>query len=344
MNSTTLRTRAAALAATATAAAALAAGTAPAAHAAPTAAPAAPAAAPAAPEAPTAHAAVLRTGLDVSLLDGGVRLPVNAVLNEVRAPATADRTALTVTLDGVDRGRPVHLLRADVASAKATADATRAEGSVKLVKARVHLPGLPLLSVVQVDQVSARAVCSAGAPPTAEANLLGSVTVLGKRVTLTPGESSTVSVPGVGEVVLDLSHRTTTSTTAAATALKLRVAVNPLDLNVAKVTGTVALAEAGCSAPEGSSASPVPATPPASSAPATPPATTAPDPGPSEATGAPDPSPAGGTAPRTPDANLAETGGDSRLPYVAAGAAALLATGAGALVLARRARASRTGA
>ncbi|WOI59963.1 SCO1860 family LAETG-anchored protein [Streptomyces fradiae] len=340
MNSTTLRTRAAALAATATAAAALAAGTAPAAHAAPTAAPAAPAAAPAAPEAPTAHAAVLRTGLDVSLLDGGVRLPVNAVLNEVRAPATADRTALTVTLDGVDRGRPVHLLRADVASAKATAAATRAEGSVKLVKARVHLPGLPLLSVVQVDQVSARAVCSAGAPPTAEANLLGSVTVLGKRVTLTPGESSTVSVPGVGEVVLDLSHRTTTSTTAAATALKLRVAVNPLDLNVAKVTGTVALAEAGCSAPEGSSASPVPAAPSASSAPAT----TAPDPGPSEVTGAPDPSPAGGTAPRTPDANLAETGGDSRLPYVAAGAAALLATGAGALVLARRARASRTGA
>ncbi|MFE1579425.1 SCO1860 family LAETG-anchored protein [Streptomyces fradiae] len=340
MNSTTLRTRAAALAATATAAAALAVGTAPAAHA----APAAPAAAPAAPEAPTAHAAVLRTGLDVSLLDGGVRLPVNAVLNEVRAPATADRTALTVTLDGVDRGRPVHLLRADVASAKATAAATRAEGSVKLVKARVHLPGLPLLSVVQVDQVSARAVCSAGAPPTAEANLLGSVTVLGKRVTLTPGESSTVSVPGVGEVVLDLSHRTTTSTTAAATALKLRVAVNPLDLNVAKVTGTVALAEAGCSAPEGSSASPVPAAPSASSAPATPPATTAPDPGPSEVTGAPDPSPAGGTAPRTPDANLAETGGDSRLPYVAAGAAALLATGAGALVLARRARASRTGA
>ncbi|MEU2184999.1 SCO1860 family LAETG-anchored protein [Streptomyces thermolilacinus] len=344
MNSTTARTTAAMLAASA----ALATGAAPAVYAAPASAPAAiaagvSAAAPAvrpaaAPQAPTAHAAVLRTGLDVSLLDGGVRLPVNAVLNEVRAPATADRTALSVRLDGVDQGRPVQLLRADVASAKATADASRAEGSVKLAKARVHLPGLPLLSVVEADQVSARAVCPADAPPTAEANLLGSVTVLGKRVTLTPGERSTVAVPGVGEVVLDLSRRTTTSTTAAATALELKVAVNPLNLNVAKVAGTVTLAEAGCSAPGSATASPAPSAPatsPAPSAPATSPAAPAPDP----STAAPDPSPAGGTAPRTPDANLAETGGDSRTPYLAGGAAALLLAGAAALKLARRSRA-----
>ncbi|OEJ98299.1 hypothetical protein J116_022355 [Streptomyces thermolilacinus SPC6] len=315
--------------------AALATGAAPAVHAAPASAPAAgvpaaPAARPAAaPRTPTAHAAVLRTGLDVSLLDGGVRLPVNAVLNEVRAPATADRTALSVRLDGVDQGRPVQLLRADVASAKATADAARAEGSVKLAKARVHLPGLPLLSVVEADQVSARAVCPADAPPTAEANLLGSVTVLGERVTLTPGERSTVAVPGVGEVVLDLSRRTTTSTTATATALELKVAVNPLNLNVAKVSGTVTLAEAGCSAPGSATASPAP------SAPATSPAAPAPDP----STAAPDPSPAGGTTPRTPDANLAETGGDSRTPYLAGGAAALLVAGAVALKLARGSRA-----
>ncbi|WP_023589312.1 SCO1860 family LAETG-anchored protein [Streptomyces thermolilacinus] len=331
MNSTTVRTTAVMLAATA----ALATGAAPAVHAAPASAPAAgvpaaPAARPAAaPRTPTAHAAVLRTGLDVSLLDGGVRLPVNAVLNEVRAPATADRTALSVRLDGVDQGRPVQLLRADVASAKATADAARAEGSVKLAKARVHLPGLPLLSVVEADQVSARAVCPADAPPTAEANLLGSVTVLGERVTLTPGERSTVAVPGVGEVVLDLSRRTTTSTTATATALELKVAVNPLNLNVAKVSGTVTLAEAGCSAPGSATASPAP------SAPATSPAAPAPDP----STAAPDPSPAGGTTPRTPDANLAETGGDSRTPYLAGGAAALLVAGAVALKLARGSRA-----
>ncbi|MDT9685512.1 SCO1860 family LAETG-anchored protein [Streptomyces sp. TRM76323] len=309
MNSTTFRTRATAAAATTVAASALAALTAAAAPAA--------TAAPAAPGAPTAHAAVLRTDLDVSLLDGGVRVPVDAALNEVRAPAAADRTALTVRLDGVDRGRPVSLLRADAASARATADAARAEGSVKLVRARVHLPGLPLLSVVRVDQVTARAVCETGAPPTAEANLLGTVTVLGKRVTLTPGGRSTVRVPGVGEVVLDLSHRTTTSTTAAATALDLRVAVNPLDLNVAKVEGTVTLAEAGCATPGPSSTSPAPA----------------------PSTAAPAPSPAGAAGPRATDGNLAETGGDSRTPYLAGGAAVLLVAGAAALKFARRARA-----
>lgn len=311
VNSTTFRTRATAAAATTVAASALAALTAAAAPAA--------TAAPAAPGAPTAHAAVLRTDLDVSLLDGGVRVPVDAALNEVRAPAAADRTALTVRLDGVDRGRPVSLLRADAASAKATADEARAEGSVKLVRARVHLPGLPLLSVVRVDQVTARAVCETGATPTAEANLLGTVTVLGKRVTLTPGGRSTVRVPGVGEVVLDLSHRTTTSTTAAATALSLRVAVNPLDLNVAKVEGTVTLAEAGCATPGPSSTSPAPA--------------------PSTAAPAPAPSPAGAAGPRATDGNLAETGGDSRTPYLAGGAAALLVAGAAALKYARRARA-----
>ncbi|WP_149180057.1 SCO1860 family LAETG-anchored protein [Streptomyces sp. TRM49041] len=255
-----------------------------------------------------ASAAVLRTGLDVSLLDGGVRVPLKAVLNEVHAPAAAEKTALTVELDGVDQGRPVTVLRADAATAEATADARRAEARVKLARAKVHVPGLPLLSLIQVEQVTAEAVCEAGgARPVAESNLLGPVTVLGKRVTVKPGGRSGVRVPGVGEVTLDLSRRTTTTTTAAATALELKVAVNPLALNVADVQGTVTLAEANCTAPK-------------SEQPA--------------ATGLKAQS--GGATP--PKEALAETGTDSRTPYVAAGATALLAAGAASLLLARRKR------
>ncbi len=291
-----------------------------------------------------AGAAVLRAELDVSLLDKTAQVPVRATLNEVEAPAAAEKTALTVRVDGVDRGRRVHLLRADAAQAAATADARRAEASVTLARARVHLPGLPLLSLVEAEKATAKAVCEAGARPVAEANLLGRVTVLGKRVTVTPGGRSTVRVPGVGEVTLDLSERTTTSATAAATALRLKVTVNPLDLNVADVRGDVTLAEAHCTAPGGQDASPHPSAPaarpvqPAHDTTGEPAGPDAADP--SEAAAATGPkTQSEGVAPARATEALAETGGGSRAPYVVTGAAALLAAGTTALLVARRAAA-----
>ncbi|WP_030203227.1 SCO1860 family LAETG-anchored protein [Streptomyces sp. NRRL S-87] len=275
-----------------------------------------------------ASAVVLRTGLDVGLLNKTVHVPLKATLNEVQAPASADKTALTVTLDGVEQGKPVSVLRADVASATATADRRRAEGAVKLVNAKIHVPGLPLLSLIQVEKVTARALCEAGRRPVAESNVLGAVTVLGKRVTLSAGGTTKVEVPAVGEVRLDLSSRETTSRTAAATALRLKVSVNPLKLNVAEVDGEVVLAEATCATPAGG---PTPsATLPATSVPTPPGHTTKPDVKPQS----------GGTT----GGNLAETGGSSATPYVAGGALLLVGVGAGALVLGRGGRGRDSGA
>ncbi|TSB25533.1 SCO1860 family LAETG-anchored protein [Streptomyces benahoarensis] len=197
----------------------------------------------------TAGAAVLRTGLDVSLLNKAVTLPLNVTLNDVHAPADAKKTALSVDLDGVDGGKPFSVLRADVATARATADADGAEGYSNLVHAKVHVPGLPLLSLIEVEKVTSHAVCTAGERPTATSNVLGTVKILGKTVTLTAGGTTEVKVPGVGDVRLDLSKTQTTSKSAAATALDLRVAVNPLKLNVAEVNGRVRLAEASCTTP-----------------------------------------------------------------------------------------------
>lgn len=257
-----------------------------------------------------ASAAVLRTALDVSLLNRTVNVPLAVSFNEVQAPRSADRTALSVRLDGVDGGKPFTVVGADVAESKATATAWRAEGSVRVAHARLHVPGLPLLSLIEAETITARATCAAGQAPTAEANVLGTVTVLGKRVTLTAGGPVEVKVPGVGEVRLDLSRHTTTTRTAAATALGLKVSVNPLKLNVAEVEGTVTLAEATCESPT------------------TPPATKP----------APGHDPAAGTRPQgtASEASLAETGGDSTTPYIAGGALALLLAGGGALTLARR--------
>ncbi|MFJ7627981.1 SCO1860 family LAETG-anchored protein [Streptomyces sp. NPDC097595] len=198
-----------------------------------------------------ASAVVLRTALDVSLLNKTVDVPLKVTLNEVRAPRTAEETALSVRLDGVDRGKPFSVLKADVATAKATADKRRAAGYSNLAKARVSLPGLSVFPLIEVEKVTSKAVCEVGSRPVAESNVLGHVSVLGKRVTLTAGGTTRVAVPQVGEVTLDLSKTETTSRTAAAVALQLKVSVNPGHLNVADVKGEVTLAEATCETPKG---------------------------------------------------------------------------------------------
>lgn len=259
-----------------------------------------------------ASAAVLRTGLDVSLLNKTIDVPLKTTLNEVRAPAgagTAGKTALEVKLDGVEKGKPVSVLKADVATATATVAADRAEGATHLLHARLHVPGLPLLSLVEVQDVTSKAVCAAGARPVASSNLLGAVTVLGKKLTLTTGGTTRVAVPGVGEVALDLSSTRTTSRTAAATALRLRVSVNPLKLNVAEVEGEVTLAAATCETP----------TPPPAARTSTHTSSTSVRP-----------------QTLTADPELAETGGSSRTGYVVGGAVALLAAGGVGLARARR--------
>lgn len=321
-----------------------------------------------------ASAVVLRTALDVSLLSKTIDVPLKATLNEVQAPRSAEKTALSVKLDGVEDGSPVRVLRADVATAKATVNKHRAEGYSNVVKARLHLPGLPLLSLVEVEQVTSKAVCEVGHKPVAESNVLGHVKVLGKRVTLTAGGTTQIAVKGVGSVTLDLSKTSTTSRTAAAVALQLKVAVNPGELNVADVKGEVTLAEATCETPKAASTgggengggqngggdngggdnggstdggstdggssdggadnggSGNGGSTDGGSGTAGTAGSTAGDTG-----GDVKPQTGTGDTPQTTtDADLAETGSSSTTPYVAGGAALLLAVGAGAMVVARR--------
>ncbi|MGW2519563.1 SCO1860 family LAETG-anchored protein [Streptomyces sp. NPDC001617] len=269
-----------------------------------------------------ASAVVLRTGLDVSLLNKTVNVPLAVSLNQVEAPRSAEKTALTARLNGVDGGKPFSVLDAEVATSKATVTAAKAEGYTNLAHARLHVPGLPLLSLIEIGQVTSKATCEAGKAPVAESDLLGAVNVLGKKVTVTTGGTTDVKVPGIGEVRLDLSKRETTSRTAAATALELKVSVNPLKLNVAEVEGTLTLAEATCEAPAAAASTPGGASTDPSGAPG-------------------DPGNSGGVKAQGAsgkEADLAETGGSSLTPYLAGGAVALVAAGGGAVALARRGR------
>ncbi|MEV6264408.1 SCO1860 family LAETG-anchored protein [Streptomyces sp. NPDC051784] len=321
-----------------------------------------------------ASAVVLRAGLDVSLLNKKVQVPLKASLNEVHAPASAERTALSVELDGVEKGRPIRVLKADVATANATVDSRKAEGYTNLAKARVHVPGLPLLSLIEVQEVTSKAVCEVGRKPVAESNVLGHVSVLGKRIRLTSGGTTKVEVPGVGEVTLDLSKTETTSRTAAATALRLGVSVNPGKLNVAEVEGEVTLAEATCETPRrggghggsdnggsgnggsedggsengggggedggsgngGSSGAGGSSGTAGSSGGDSGSGGTGGDTGSGDKPG--DVKPQTGTDPvqASGSGDLAETGSSSSTPYLAGGAAVLLALGAGATVVARK--------
>ncbi|MFC0596956.1 SCO1860 family LAETG-anchored protein [Streptomyces palmae] len=285
-------------------------------------------------------ATVLRTGLNVSLLNKTVQVPLNLALNEVKAPASANKTLLNATLDGVEGGKPVQVLRADVATARATVDRKRAEGYANLAHAKVHVPGLPLLSLIEVDAVTAKAVCEVGKAPRAQSSPLASALVLGQRVKLGASGTTKVDVPGVGTVRLDLGRTATTSRSAAATVLELNVAVDPLKLGVAKVQGKVTLAEASCHTPAGSTA-------PGDDTPGKPG-----DDNPGHEQPGQDKPGDPGQDPKDPGKgsdvhsqtgsgdDLAETGGSSNTPYVAGGAAALVALGGGSLVWARKRRAA----
>ncbi|MCX5225425.1 SCO1860 family LAETG-anchored protein [Streptomyces sp. NPDC006553] len=293
-----------------------------------------------------ATAVVLRTGLDVSLLDKTVDVPLRVSLNEVKAPETENETALSVKVQGAEEGKPIDILAADVATSKATVDEKKAEGYVNLVKARVHVPGIPLLSLIEVQKVTSKALCEVGKKPVAESNVLGHVIVFGKKTTLSTGGRTQVGVPGVGQVTLDLSRTSTTSRTAAATALELTVEVDPLKLGVAEVNGTVTLAEATCETPKGTAPTEQPTEEPTGKPTEQP--TQEPGERPSEQpTQQPSvkPSDAGGIKTNnggtTPTQNLAETGGSSTTPYIAGGALALLVAGGGALALTRSRARSR---
>ncbi|GAA2408881.1 hypothetical protein GCM10010420_41560 [Streptomyces glaucosporus] len=303
----------------------------------------------------TASAAVLRAKLDVSLLDGTAAVPLTTELNAVRAPESAGRTALTVRLEGAHGGRPIRMLHADAATAKATADEGRSEGYSNVVNAKVYVPGLtPGRPLVKADVITSRAVCEAGARPTAKSEIPGTVTVLGKQVAVRAEGTTKVEADGLGTVELRLAETVTTSRTAAATALALDVAVDPAELGVAKVRGRVTLAEAACETPGGNGGGNSGGNGTAGgdgggdNGGATGGdgggdngGTTGGDGGKGETAGS------GGNEPQTQTSsdrpgggpNLAETGGDSATPYIAGGALAFLAAG-GALVLLRRRRAS----
>ena len=303
-----------------------------------------------------ASAAVLRTALDVSLLNGAADVSLNSELNAVNAPGDADQSLLRATLDGVQHGKPFTVLSADVARSRATVDDTRAQASSRLVNATVNLPGLPATPVLKLEQVTSRALCVAGEKPVAESKLLGTVTVLGRTTELKAEGTTTVEVPGLGTVRLGLSQTETTSRSAAGTALRLDVSVNPGELNVAKVDGSLTLVEATCSTPGGADEG-----------------TSGGDSGGSggsggtggtsgggdtggdtagggsggstggESTGGSggEDTGTGGKEPQGGGSQLAETGGSSATPYLAGGAAALIAAGAG-LMFVRKRRAGTT--
>ncbi|MFJ8625328.1 SCO1860 family LAETG-anchored protein [Kitasatospora sp. NPDC093550] len=300
------------------------------------AAPAAPA--PSAASAPAsapgkARAVTAELALDVKLLNNAVDVPVNIALNKVESPAQRDGSVLTAKVDGVDQQGPVELVKADVGKSVTRVDAQGAAASVKLVNADVHAPGLPATALLGLEAMSAEVTCPVDGPPTANVVAPAKLTVLGKPVTVGLYGPTKVDVPLIGSVSVEFSKKTTTTTTAAASALEVQVEVNPLNLNVAKVSGKVTVASVGCEKPAGPSATPsVPATAPTTAPPAAQPV--------ADTTTSRAAAPRAGTERSAQPERLATTGGSGATGPLAAGAAALVAGGAVALWATRRRRAA----
>ncbi len=282
-----------------------------------------------------ASAVTAEVSLHVSLLSGAVDVPVDIALNKVQSPAEHSGSLLSAEIAGVAQPGPVTLVRADVGKSVTHVDAQGASASVQLVNADVHAPGLPLTTLLGLEALSSEVSCPVDGPPTAKVTAPAKLTVLGRSVALSVYGPTHVAVPGIGAVDIEFSKRTTTSSTAAASALEVSVALNPLNLNVAKVDGTITVASVSCQKPAGTAASSSPTTAVAdTSAPVAEAAATS-----AAATAAVSRAAADRSAAPSAGGALASTGGGSGSGPLAAGGAALLAAGAGALWLTRRRRA-----
>ncbi|MET8541922.1 SCO1860 family LAETG-anchored protein, partial [Kitasatospora sp. NPDC004799] len=203
-----------------------------------------------------ARAVTAELDLDVSLLNKAVDVPVNIALNKVESPAQRDSSILTATVAGVDQTGPVELVKADIGKSVTRVDAKGAAASVKLVNADVHAPGLPATALLGLEAMSAEATCPVDGQPTADVVAPVKLSVLGKPVTVGLYGPTKVDVPLIGNVSVEFSKKTVTTTTAAASALEVQVEVNPLNLNVAKVTGKITVASVSCEKPSGPPATP----------------------------------------------------------------------------------------
>ncbi|MFD8701839.1 SCO1860 family LAETG-anchored protein [Kitasatospora sp. NPDC059648] len=283
-----------------------------------------------------ARAVTAEVALDVKLLNNAVDVPVDIALNKVETPAqrwgspqpeAGGGSVLTAAVDGVDQRGPVELVKADVGKSVTRADAKGTAASVKLVNADVHAPGLPTTALLGLEAMSAEASCPVDGQPTADVVAPAKLTVLGKPVTVGLYGPTKVDLPLVGSVSVEFSKKATTTTTAAASALEVRVEVNPLNLNVAKVTGTITVASVSCEKPVAPAPTDTPSTAPSAQPVAdTTASRTAVPQAAVERTGKPE--------------ALASTGGSSATGPLAAGAAALVAGGAAALWATRRRRAA----
>ncbi|MFF4340079.1 SCO1860 family LAETG-anchored protein [Kitasatospora sp. NPDC001540] len=268
-----------------------------------------------------ASAVTAELALDVTLLNA-VDVPVDVALNRVESPAQRDGAVLTAKVDGVDGGRPVTLVKAEVGRSVAKVDDELASASVKLVDADVHVPGLPLTTLLGLEAMSAQASCPVDGPPTADVTAPAKLTVLGRSVTVGLNSPTHVDVPAIGSVDVEFAKKTVTSSTAAASALEVKVVLNPLNLNVAKVSGTVRVASVSCEKPVAAVVPAAVSSPPASS-----PAASAPASAQNRA------------VPAAAGEQLASTG-SSGTTALAAGGGTLLVAGGAAVWMTRRRRAA----
>ncbi|GAA2097474.1 hypothetical protein GCM10009759_27680 [Kitasatospora saccharophila] len=272
-----------------------------------------------------ASAVTAELALDVTLLNA-VNVPVDVALNKVESPAQRDGAMLTAKVDGVDGGRPVTLVKAEVGKSVTKVDDRLATASVKLVDADVHVPGLPLTTLLGLEAMSSEVSCPVDGVPTASVTAPAKLTVLGKSVTVGLNSPTHVDVPAIGSVDVEFAKKTVTSSTAAASALEVKVVLNPLNLNVAKVDGTVTVASVSCEKPVAAVA-PVaevssPAASPSTSAPAS-----------ASASGQ------NRAVPKADGEELAYTG-SSGSTVLAAGGGTLLVAGGAAVWMTRRRRAA----
>ena len=190
------------------------------------------------------------TGSMVATLPNGAQVPVDASVAAVKAPPDASALVENARLDRPLPGLPGTGLvaQAELVKTSATSTATGSGASASVHSVKLHTPAGEL----SLDDAGSQVSCPKGGTPTATVTPPTNATLGGRPLDPNGPNELTLTTPAFGGLTVTVkatvAPRTTTSSTAAASAVDVETTVTSHSVIGLTANGVVKLASSSCEA------------------------------------------------------------------------------------------------